>query len=66
MEAGFAKVDITPRVGVELAGFGPFLHRRATDVRDRLFARAMAVADGDSRSVIVSAALVGLHTAQLE
>lgn len=60
MEAGFAKVDITPRVGVELSGFGPFLHRRATEVRDRLFARAMAVADGESRWVIVSADLVGL------
>ncbi len=60
MQAGFAKVDITPRVGVELAGFGPFLHRRAIDVRDRLFARAMAVADDESRWVIVSADLVGL------
>ena len=33
MKFGFSKVDITPRVGVELCGFGPFLNRRAVAVR---------------------------------
>ena len=27
MRIGLSKVDITPRVGVELCGFGPFLNR---------------------------------------
>lgn len=40
MKAGFAKVDITPRLGVELSGFGPHLHRCAREIRDRLHARA--------------------------
>ena len=40
MKAGFARVDITPRTGVELAGFGPYIHRYALDVRDGLYARA--------------------------
>ena len=31
MLLGCCKVDITPRVGVELAGFGPFLALRALD-----------------------------------
>ena len=43
MQIGFGKVDITPRVGVELCGFGPHLHRYSVGVRDRLEARAMAV-----------------------
>ena len=42
LEIGFGKVDITPRVGVEMQGFGPYIHRRGLAVRDRLFARAIA------------------------
>ena len=42
MKAGFAKFDITPRVGVSMAGFGPFLNRNSTGIRDRLEARAAA------------------------
>ena len=59
MKAGFAKVDITPRLGVELAGFGPYLHRCARDVRDRLSGRALAVSDGARRWVLVAADLIG-------
>jgi hypothetical protein len=43
MRLGFAKTDITPRVGVELCGFGPFINRRSIGIRDRLWSRAMAV-----------------------
>jgi hypothetical protein len=28
LEIGFGKVDITPRVGVEMQGFGPYIRRR--------------------------------------
>ena len=42
MKAGFAKFDITPRVGVSMAGFGPFLNRNSVGIRDRLEARAAA------------------------
>jgi hypothetical protein len=51
---GFSKADITPRTGVELAGFGPYLNRQSIGVRDRLSARAMAVADGDRTVVLLS------------
>jgi hypothetical protein len=60
VKLGFAKTDITPRVGVELCGFGPFLLRRSIGVRDRLWARAMAVEQGGSRVILVSCDLVGV------
>jgi hypothetical protein len=60
MKAGFAKVDITPRLGVELAGYGPYLHRTAKAVRDRIWARAMAVSAGDDAAIIVSCDLIGI------
>ncbi len=59
-KVGFAKTDITPRVGVELCGFGPFLNRHSIGVRDRLWARAMAVGNGYQTIIIVSCDLIGL------
>jgi len=63
IEAGFAKVDITPRVGVELCGFGPYLNRHSVGVRDRLWARAMALRHGRRTAVMVSCDLVGVGLA---
>jgi hypothetical protein len=54
--AGFAKVSITPPLGVELAGYGVYLERRATEVHDDLFARALALEDDAGEHVL----LVGL------
>jgi hypothetical protein len=52
MRLGFAKTDLTPRVGVELCGFGPFINRRSIGIRDRLWSRAMAV-EQDGRTVLL-------------
>jgi len=60
---GFGRCDITPRVGVELAGFGPFRNRHSIAVRDRLWARAMAVEQGGVTAVVVSCDLIGLSRA---
>lgn len=60
MRLGFAKADITPRVGVELCGFGPYLNRHSIAVRDRLWSRAMAVEVGKRRAVVISNDLVGV------
>ncbi|NPV47042.1 MAG: hypothetical protein HPY69_08780 [Armatimonadetes bacterium] len=60
MRLGFAKSDITPRVGVELCGFGPYLNRHSVGVRDRLWSRAMAIEVGDRRAVIISNDLAGV------
>jgi hypothetical protein len=61
MQFGFAKSDITPRVGVELSGFGPFLNRRSIAVRDRLWARAMAVCEGDRTIIVNSNDIIGVN-----
>jgi len=60
LKVGFGKVDITPRVGVELCGFGPFLNRHSIGIRDRLWARAMALTDSHNTLVVVSCDLIGL------
>ncbi len=58
MKTGFGKRDITPRLGVELAGYSGYLNRYATAIRDRLYARALAASDGTRTAVIVSCDLV--------
>jgi len=63
MKAGFGKVDITPRVGVELCGFGAYKNRHSTRVVEPLYARAMAVELDDARWVLVSCDLVALNAA---
>ncbi len=60
LQIGFGKVDITPRVGVEMAGFGPYLHRVATDVRDPLYARAVAFEANGKTVVVVSCDIIGI------
>jgi hypothetical protein len=60
MKIGFGKVDITPRVGVELCGFGPYLNRHSIGVRDRLWARAAAFGDGTAVAVLASCDLIGI------
>ncbi len=61
MQIGFARNDITPRVGVELCGFGPFLNRHSIAVRDRLWARAMAFRDADRTLLVVSNDIIQLE-----
>ena len=58
--AGFGRVEITPRVGMELCGFGPYLNRHSTSVYGPLYARAMAVSRGRDRWVLVSCDLIGV------
>lgn len=60
MQFGFGKTDITPRIGVGLYGYGPFLCRHSTAVRAPLYARAMAVSDGELTIVIAVCDLVGV------
>jgi hypothetical protein len=60
MKAGFFEVDITPRVGVGLSGFGPYLNRYSLGVRDVLKARATAFEQGGTKAVIVSCDLIGV------
>ncbi len=50
--AGFARVDVTPPLGIEISGY--FIDRFATGVLDALEANALAVACGDSRAVVIA------------
>lgn len=61
LTVGFGASDITPGLGgkpVFLAGFGH--NRKATEIHTRLAARAVVLADGESKVAIVSADVVGL------
>jgi hypothetical protein len=60
MRAGFAQVEITPPVGVELGGFGQFLRRRSNGVYQSLYAKTMAVERGGIEVFIVACDLIGL------
>lgn len=57
---GLAKENITPRVGAELTGYGAFLNRKSTWVRDRLWARALIIDNKSERIAIVSLDLLGV------
>ena len=60
MRAGFGIIDITPPLGVELAGYGYYLGRRCDSVRDRLFARAVLLESESGRQLIVSFDVLGI------
>jgi hypothetical protein len=53
MKAGFSKVEITPPLGVPLAGYAHALERRARSVRDPLFVRAVALEDEGRLAVLL-------------
>ena len=66
MRAGLGRREITPPMGVELAGYGYYLERRAQTVRDPLYARALILEQDGLRAMIVSCDLLGLSRAVCE
>src|SRR5580704_13826714 len=60
LQAGFATANITPPLDLELAGFGPFMERRATAIHDPLLAHAMVLAAEGKRFAIVSCDLLAV------
>ena len=62
MKVGFGTKDITPRVGVQLYGFGPFINRDSLGIRDRLEARASYFeGDNGGRFLIITCDLCTLQ-----
>ena len=59
MKAGFAAADITPRLGLQLAGYGPYRNRAANKILAPLSARALAVSDGNRQAILVNVELCG-------
>lgn len=58
LNAGFARMDITPPLGTTLAGY--FEIRHADNVLDPLLATAVAFDDGEKRAVIISIDNLGI------
>ena len=50
--AGYAKADITPKIGTTLSGY--YLRRVSDGVLDPLYARCVAVSDGTSKALIIT------------
>ena len=51
-QAGFARVDVTPPLGIEISGY--FVERFATGILDALEASALAVSCGDGHAVLIA------------
>jgi len=60
LRAGYGEIDITPPLGTDLAGFGFYLDRRATIIRDSLKARALGLESGEDRVLIIALDLLSL------
>ena len=65
IEAGQGTVDITPPLGIEMAGFhrAPGNERRITGIRQSTAARALVLKQGDARVAIVSLDVCGVSPA---
>ena len=59
LSAGAAQVVITPPLGVSMAGY--YHDRRADDVLDDLYARALVLSDGTTEAALVVCDLIGLE-----
>ena len=56
--AGFARLDITPPLGVKMIGAGP---RTVKGVLDPLYVNALAFGDGEKSSVLLVCDLLGMY-----
>ena len=63
MRAGYGKYELTPPLGVELAGFGYYLERRAESVIDPLYVRAAMIEADGVRTLVISCEVLGLSRA---
>ncbi|MDD5677106.1 MAG: hypothetical protein PHW60_03825 [Kiritimatiellae bacterium] len=57
--AGYGETILNPPMGVELAGYGYYLNRRAESVLDDLKARAIWLGDGANDVLLISCDLIG-------
>lgn len=64
LQAGFARLDVTPPLGVFMQGY--YSERRATGIRDPLYANAVAFGDGERTAVAVSLDIIGINQAECD
>ncbi len=62
LEAGVAKIEITPMLGVPLHGYGARQGRGATGTHDPLWARSLYLDDGETQVFLVSVDLLLIST----
>ena len=67
LQAGAARVVITPPIGVPLSGYFAAEGRKETavDIHDDLFARALVLNDGEQTVAVVTTDLIGLGDEEL-
>lgn len=63
LQAGVARTDITPPIGIAHANWGAQTHERAAGVDLPLWATALALSDGDQTAIIIDTDLGGLRNA---
>ena len=63
LQAGYARVNITPPFGIPLAGY--FVDRPMDGVLDELEICALALSDGENKAVIMVADLLGIRAVDL-
>jgi neutral ceramidase len=66
LRAGTGTVDITPPVGVELAGYGVYLGRASTGIMDPLRCRALVLRNEMEAVAIACCDLIGISRDQAE
>jgi hypothetical protein len=68
LRAGFASEEITPRIGVELSGYGPYMLRVSDAVHEPLHARALVLDTGSDSGPIalVACDLIGMTAKEVE
>ena len=54
LRAGIQRVCVTPFYGVELTGWGYYIERKWTSIRDHLNATAVVLDDGDRQVVVIA------------
>jgi hypothetical protein len=59
LTVGYAERIITPPLGIDLAGYGFYLDRKAASVLDDLRCRAVHLRSGDSSLVLISCDVIG-------
>ncbi len=63
MRAGYGRSELTPPLGIELAGYGYYLGRCGQSVRDPLYARAVLLESDAVRTLVISCDVLGLSKA---
>lgn len=59
MQAGFAKIDVTPAYSVPLGGYGNTHERMHQNVLDPIYAICVAISDGETKALIYNLDQVG-------